>query len=350
MVQAPPIFVDVPMVRLQAARSCLFVSVIVVAVVGCDPPASAVSEVVDPHPPVVAHGAIEPLPAVPALDPARVALGRSLFFDKRLSGDGTLACASCHDLDHGGVDGRRFAIGINGQVGTINTPTVWNATFNFAQFWDGRAATLDAQARQPVENPKEMGARWPDVIARLGGDAATAAAFAAAYGDRGVSVDTVVDAIATFEQTLVTPDGPFDRWLRGEAGLDADAKAGFALFTSLGCVACHQGRGVGGNMYQNFGVMGDYFKDRGNIVESDMGRYNVTHLESDRHVFKVPSLRNVAQTAPYFHDGSAATLDDAIRTMARYQLGRRLDDDAVQKLKAFLGSLSSPPPSQGVSQ
>lgn len=304
-----------------------------------EPPAASAA------PTVAHHGALSPLPQSSelAIDAGRARLGERLFFDTRLSGDGTVSCASCHDLAHGGADGRATARGIGGQVGPINTPSVLNAAFNFAFFWDGRAATLEEQARGPVENPKEMGARWSDVVARLAADNDVAAAFAAEFKD-GVTADNVVACLAEFERTLITPDSPFDRFLRGEAPLAKDAEQGFALFQSLGCVACHQGKNIGGNMYQVFGVMGDYFKDRGNITAADAGRFNVTGDEHDRGLFKVPSLRNVAETAPYFHDGTAVTLDDAVRKMGRYQLGRTLDDASVAHLTAFLRSLSAPLP------
>lgn len=284
------------------------------------------------------------LPLVrPAAPSPQSLLGRALFFDTRLSGDGSLSCASCHDLKSGGDDGRKTALGIRGQLGPINTPTVLNSGLQFALFWDGRAATLEEQARGPVANPAEMGAQWPVVLERLLRDPAMVSAFAAAFEDGEVSEENVVKAIAAFERQLVT-DSPFDRFLRGEGHLENDAEQGLKKFQNLGCVACHQGRGVGGNMFQLFGVADDYWKDRGDVKAADNGRYNVTHLEEDRHLFKVPTLRNVAETAPYFHDGSAADLDEAVRVMGRYQLGLELDDGTVAELVAFLRSLSGEVP------
>lgn len=301
-----------------------------------------------PKPEVKAHAAatstpsrepIEPLPAVPVLDRRVVALGRRLFHEPRLSGDGTVSCSSCHDLAKGGASGRSLSVGVNGVQGLVNAPTVYNAALNFVQFWDGRAATLEEQIGGPITNSLEMGSSWEKVLGVLRADASYAADFAALPG--GVTEANVRRALADFERTLLTRGSAFDRFLAGdESALGAEARAGYEMFKSVGCIACHQGRNVGGNMFQRFGVLGDYFKDRGHVSEVDYGRYNVTHNESDRYVFRVPSLRNVALTAPYFHDGSAATLEQAVQVMARYQLGRRLSDEQVAGIIAFLRSLA----------
>lgn len=284
--------------------------------------------------------ALTPLPLTMAADPARVALGRTLFHDVRLSHDDSTSCASCHSLDTGGCDRRVTSTGIGGTAGAINAPTVFNAALNFRQFWDGRAATLEAQIDGPIHAPGEMGSNWPEIVQKLSRDAAVVAEFEAVYG-HGPSAESVRDALASFERSLITPNAPFDRFLRGdEHALEPLARDGYHLFTTYGCVACHQGVGVGGNMYQRFGVLGDYFADRGHLTDADLGRFATTGEEADRHVFKVPSLRNVARTAPYFHDGSAPTLDAAVTTMARYQLGRELDENEVHALVAFLESLT----------
>ncbi|HEY4104579.1 MAG TPA: cytochrome c peroxidase, partial [Polyangiaceae bacterium] len=193
-------------------------------------------------------------------------------------------------------------------------------------------------------NPLEMDTKWPDVIAKLKSDPAYTGAFAALF-PAGITQETVESAIATFERTLLTQNSPFDRWLKGDDNaLSAEQKAGYDLFKRVGCVACHQGQNVGGNMFQRFGVMGDYFGDRGHVTEADYGRFNVTHNESDRFVFRVPSLRNVALTAPYFHDGSAKTLPDAVGVMVKYQLGRKLEPEQIASIVAFLGSLTGEVP------
>jgi cytochrome c peroxidase len=283
---------------------------------------------------------LEALPPVVPLDPKIVALGRRLFHERRLSADGSVSCASCHDLAKGGVDGKERSVGVGGKLGLVNAPSVYNAALNFVQFWDGRAATLEEQIGFPVTNPLEMDTSFERVVAFLKADPEYAAAFAAAFPG-GVNEANVRRAIADFERTLLTRGSPFDRFLAGdEHALTPEARAGYETFKSVGCVACHQGRNVGGNMFQRFGVLGDYFKDRGHVTEADYGRYNVTHNEADRFVFRVPSLRNVERTAPYFHDGSATTLTQAVQVMAHYQLGRKLADDQVSAIVAFLKSLS----------
>lgn len=289
---------------------------------------------------------IEPLPKPVGLNPDRVRLGRRLFNDKRLSGDNSVACATCHDLKRGGVDGRARSLGVSGKVGAINTPTVLNASLNFALFWDGRVATLEDQAGVPIENPLEMGSNFASVLKKLEQDAEYVRAFKQLFGD-GLTETNVRGVLAEYERTLLTPGSPFDRFLEGDrAAINEQAKAGYLLFKGVGCVACHQGRNVGGNMFQRFGVFGNYFEDRGDISEADYGRFNVTHNEADRFVFRVPSLRNVARTAPYLHDGSKQTLPEVVQVMAKYQLGRSLDGEQVAQIVAFLSSLSGPDPSE----
>lgn len=283
---------------------------------------------------------IDPLPREIVLDAAKVALGKRLFNDPLLSRDQTISCASCHDLGKGGADGLAHSRGIGGASGAVNAPSVFNSGLNFRQFWDGRAASLEEQVAGPLHNPLEMDSSWPDVIARLKKDKDYARAFAALYRD-GVRSANVQDAIATFERSLITPDSRFDRYLRGEQGaLDAREQAGFQLFKERGCSACHQGANIGGNMYQSLGVFGDYFADRGKNEKEDQGRFNVTGREEDRHAFKVPSLRNVARTAPYFHDGSVQRLEDAVGIMGKYQIGRELSHQEIEVIVAFLQTLT----------
>lgn len=296
----------------------------------------------------IGDAALLPLPPIPALPADKVALGRRLFFDPCLSRNDTIACASCHDFSLGGADGRTTAVGIDGRQGPINTPSVFNAALAFAQFWDGRAATLEEQVASPIHNPLEMGSNWAEVIAKLERDEAYRQAFAAVYGERGINPETIADAIAAFERTLLTPSR-YDAWLKGDRGaLDETEQKGLQLFLDYGCASCHQGVLLGGNLFQRFGVMADYFAGR-TPTPADLGRYNVTGREEDRHVFKVPSLRNVALTAPYFHDASAATLEDAIMAMGRYQLGRTLTKDEIAALAAFLRSLTGTLPESAAS-
>ena len=291
---------------------------------------------------------VQPLPDVSELklDPAKVELGQRLFHDPRLSGDNTVSCASCHSLHTGGVDQMPVSVGIGGAKGPINAPTVFNSGFSFRQFWDGRADTLETQAEGPVHNPLEMGSNWDEVLGKLKQDADYPQAFAALYSD-GITGKNITDAIAAFERSLVTPSR-FDAYLKGDdSAISADEKKGYELFKNYGCVACHQGRNIGGNMYQYFGVLGNYFEDRGNITEADYGRYNVTGKDEDKFMFKVPSLRNIALTAPYFHDGSAKTLEDAVGVMIKYQLGRLVPDEDKALIVKFLHTLTGREQEQG---
>jgi cytochrome c peroxidase len=217
----------------------------------------------------------------------------------------------------GGTDRLVRSLGSHGAEGSINAPTVFNVGLNFRQFWDGRAATLEDQVDGPIHNAAEMGSSWPAIIATLSQDRALVDTFQRVYPN-GVQSNNIKDALATFERSLLTPNCRFDQFLRGDtSALTAREKEGYRLFKSYGCASCHQGVGMGGNMFARLGVMNDYFTDRGTpLTKADMGRFNVTGRESDRHRFKVPGLRNVALTAPYFHDGSARTLEKAIEIMA----------------------------------
>jgi cytochrome c peroxidase len=284
--------------------------------------------------------AVQPIPDRIQFDARKVELGRSLFHDKRLSADDTIACSDCHVLAAGGDDGLAKSRGIGGAEGEINAPTVFNSGFNFVQFWDGRAISLEEQIDGPVNNPVEMGSNWNEVLGKLSRDVRSQTMFKDTYSD-GISVKNIKDAIATFERSLTTPGSRFDRYLQGDVGAMNDLEVrGFELFRDYGCIACHQGVNLGGNMYQQMGLMGDYFGDRGKVTKSDLGRYNVTENAADRHYFKVPGLRNVALTAPYFHDGSAGTLDQAVRVMARYQLGRKISDEDTDAIVMFLRALT----------
>ena len=284
---------------------------------------------------------ITPLALGLKLDPAKVALGEQLFNDPILSHNNKISCASCHSLTSGGgADQLVHSIGIDGKQGEINAPTVFNAGLNFVQFWDGRAATLEEQIDGPVQNPSEMGSSWPEALQKLRSSAFYVDGFAVIYGD-GIQSANVRDAIATFERSLITPNSRFDRYLRGqEDALNSEALEGYRLFKDYGCASCHQGAGAGGNLFEKFGVMNNYFAQRGNITKADFGRFNVTKNEADKYVFKVPSLRNVALTGPYFHDGSAATLEEAVRIMSLYQLGRTLTPEETNSIVKFLRSLS----------
>ena len=283
---------------------------------------------------------IKPIPTDGMFDAEKVALGRMLFHDERLSKDNSVSCASCHDLATGGDDGRRVSVGVDNAEGPINAPTVFNSAFNFKQFWDGRAETLEDQIDGPVQSAIEMASLWPDVVAKLYQDESYPALFDQTYPD-GINRANVKNAVAEFMRSLTTPNSRFDQWLNGEqSALNAQEKHGYSLFKSYGCVSCHQGAAVGGNMFQVFGVLNEYFKRRGNITEADMGRFNVTGNEADMHAFKVPSLRMAAHTAPYLHDGSAATLREAVDIMFEFQLGREAPDEDKDAIVAFIKTLA----------
>lgn len=283
---------------------------------------------------------IKPIPTDTKWDTRKAALGEKLFNDKRLSKNNSISCASCHNMASSGSDKLAVSLGINGAKGRINTPTVFNSSFNFRQFWDGRADSLEEQIVGPIHDAVEMGSNWAEIIGKLSKDAALVSEFKAIYPD-GVQTQSIQDAIAVFQRSLVTPNARFDKYLRGDkTAITADELRGYQLFKSYGCVACHQGVNVGGNMFQTFGVMGDYFGKRGNLTEADNGRFNITKKPTDKHVFKVPSLRNVGLTAPYFHDGSAVTLPEAVNVMFLYQLGRPASDEDKELIVKFLHTLT----------
>ncbi len=310
------------------------------------PPAPPAAAAIAAAPAAVREEPITPIPLTLALDARKVALGKKLFHDPILSQDKSVSCASCHPLHQGGADRLPHSIGIRGQAGTVNAPTVFNSGLNFRQFWDGRADTLEAQIDGPTQSPSEMGASWDEMLARLRRDPVYAAAFAEVY-PAGVQRESVKHAIAEFERSLLTPNSRFDRWLRGDAtALTAGERAGYAKFKNYGCISCHQGVNVGANMFQRMGAIRDYFADRGRVTEADFGRFNVTHNEADKFFFKVPSLRNVALNAPYFHDASAKTLEEAIEVMFKYQLGRVASKQDKQDIAQFLHTLSAAPAGQ----
>ncbi|KFK94674.1 cytochrome C peroxidase [Serratia sp. Ag1] len=295
-----------------------------------------------PDTPAELRGAtLRPLPESLPTNPEKVALGFRLFHDPRLSKDNSISCAHCHQLGAGGVDGRVTSLGVNNQPGPINAPTVFNATFNIAQFWDGRAKDLQAQAGGPPMNPIEMASgSWDDIIGKLEKDARLKADFQRVYAN-GFTGDNITDAIAEFEKTLITPNSPFDRYLKGDEGaLTAQQKHGYQLFQQNKCGTCHTGVNLGGQSYEIMGVKADYFAARGKPTEVDLGRYNVTKNEADRYRFKTPTLRNIAQTAPYFHDGSVNSLNQAVKDMLKYQVGVTLPESDVNDLVALLESMT----------
>ncbi len=293
----------------------------------------------DPASPLYAN-ALLPLEAPKDLNADKVALGNKLYHEKLLSGDNTLSCASCHDLKKGGTDQAQYSTGIRGQKGGINAPTVFNAALGLVQFWDGRAADLQAQAAGPVANPVEMGASWDDVPGKVKANAEYAAAFAKVYPE-GISKETITDAIATFEKSLITSNSRFDRFLRGETdALSPEEKAGYKVFTNEGCCKCHVGQALGGKSFEKFSLYGDYYATRGNVTPADDGRFSVTKNEADRHKFKVPTLRNIALTFPYLHDGSTSDLKKVVQLMGKHQIGHDIPDREADLIVKFLQSLT----------
>ena len=296
--------------------------------------------------PEFANESIRPIPDSVEYDPSKAELGFQLYHDTRLSADGTVSCATCHGINTGGVDNLKYSEGIGGQLGGVNAPTVFNAVFNFAQFWDGRAATLAEQAAGPPLNPVEMGcASFDEIVARLTQDKAFVKAFNEVYPE-GLSEATITDAIAEYERTLVTPNSPFDRYLKGEKeAMTAEEVRGFELFKEYSCATCHAGVNMGGLSYELMGQRADYFKDRelqqkSGLTDGDNGRWAQTGVERDRFRFRTPGLRNVALTYPYYHDGSVATLEEAVRMMAQYQVGQELSEENTRLIATFLRALT----------
>jgi len=315
---------------------------IVIAILGRQFLSSNPSQVLIPEsmPVSQVNEPIQPIPLHIDLDEKKVTLGEKLFRDVRLSSDKKVACISCHGFDTGGVDRMTRSRGVKGQLNLVNTPTVFNSGFNFKLDWDGKHENLFMNVDGPLLSPIIMGGKWEEIIPMLRSSPDYVKAFAKAYPD-GITKDNVRDAIATFEESLYTPNSRFDQFLRGKSNaLTQEEKEGYNLFKEYGCVSCHQGINVGGNMFQKFGVMGDYFADRGNVTKADLGRFNVTGQEKDRYVFRVPSLRNVEITSPYFHDGTAETLEQSVNVMVKYQLGRSLKSEQINLIIQFLKTLT----------
>lgn len=286
---------------------------------------------------------VQPIPTSLDVVPEKVALGFKLYHDNRLSGDDSLSCETCHKLNAGGVDNLVTSTGINDQKGPINAPTVFNSVFNMSQFWDGRAADLQEQAGGPPLNPIEMGSEnWEQIINKLMADDQTIREFEHVYPGQGITSETITNAIAEFEKTLITPNSPFDRYMRGEeSALTAQQLKGFELFKENRCDTCHVGKNLGGQSYDLMGLKGDYFKDRGTeMTDADIGRYGVSKFERDMNRFKTPTLRNIEQTAPYLHDGSITDLDGVVRMMLTYQVGKSLPDQDVKDIVEFLKALT----------
>lgn len=283
---------------------------------------------------------IQPVPAAKGQNPAMVELGKKLFFDPRLSKSGFISCNSCHNLSMGGTDNLKTSIGDRWQQGPINSPTVLNARLNVAQFWDGRAKNLQEQAGGPIANPKEMGFTHELAVDVLRSIPQYVNEFNKVFGSRTVDMGKVTTAIAAFEDTLVTPDSRFDQWLKGnKKALTAQELRGYQTFKTSGCVACHNGPNAGGASFQKMGVVEPY-----KTTNAAEGRVGVTGKDADRFLFKVPTLRNVELTYPYFHDGEAATLGQAVDVMGRLQLGKKFSEQEISDVVSFLKTLTGKQP------
>lgn len=283
---------------------------------------------------------IQPIKVPAVANLAEVELGKMLYFEPRLSKSGLISCNSCHNLAAGGTDNLQSSVGHKWHIGPINAPTVLNSGYNIAQFWDGRAKDLADQAGGPIQAEGEMASNHELAVKTIASIEGYNKAFVAAYGSKQVDITRIRNAIAAFEKTLVTPDSKFDLWLAGDdKALSKTELAGYDHFKNMGCVGCHNGEAVGGSSFQKFGLVNPYTKDT-----QTLGRYAVTKVETDKYVFKVPTLRNVELTYPYFHDGSVWTLEEAVDVMAWHQLGRKLKKNENSELVAFLKTLTGKQP------
>lgn len=279
---------------------------------------------------------IKPIQAAQVSDAGKVELGKKLWFEPRLSMSGIISCNTCHNLSMGGTDNLKTSIGHGWKAGPVNSPTVFNSSLAIAQFWDGRAADLKEQAGGPIQADVEMNMPHTLAVGILQSIPGYVDEFKRVYGKDKIDIDMITDSIAEFEKTLVTPNARFDKWLAGDdKALTEKELAGYTLFKESGCVACHNGPAAGGTSFQRMGVVEPY-----KTSSPAEGRSAVTGVDADRFNFKVPTLRNVELTYPYFHDGQAATLEEAVDIMGRLQLGRTYSADEIGSIVAFLKTLT----------
>lgn len=293
---------------------------------------------------------IVPAPADNPTTAEKVKLGKMLFFDPRFSSTGTVSCNSCHNVMEGGDDSRAFSMGVHGQLGGRSAPTVWNSAFHSVQFWDGRAASLEEQAKGPVVNPVEMGmSDLEKAMQRVRNIPGYKVYFDAAFsGTNSMTIDNAAKAVAAYERTLVTRNSPFDRYIKGDkTALTSQQLRGMELFQNTGCLACHSGPAFNGptmpagtGFYSKFPTFADNLYTEKYELLKDKGRADVTKNDTDLYQFRVPTLRNIADTAPYFHNGSVRDLNEAVKVMAKTQLNKDLSDDEADDISAFMASLS----------
>lgn len=309
--------------------------------------------------PVLAQEALPlkaPVPKDNPMTKEKIELGKQLYFDPRLSQSGVISCNSCHNVMAGGDDNRSFSIGFKGQLGGRSAPTVWNSAFKSVQFWDGRSATLEEQAKGPITNPVEMGMQNHSVaIERIRKIPGYVKTFTQVFGSKNpMTIDNTVKAIAAYERTLITPNSRFDQYIKGKkSALTTEEIAGFETFKKTGCVACHSGPNfagpqlpIGTGFFQKFPLIPNAEIENRYDFKKDLGRYDVTKIEADKHMFVVPTLRNVALTAPYFHNGKVGKLDEAVKVMAKLQLGKDLSQIEANQIVAFLNTLTGEFPKQ----
>ncbi len=278
---------------------------------------------------------ITPLPQNVKYNKEKAMLGKKLFSDTRLSRDDTISCESCHSLKDGGADNKKFSHGVDGKMGTMNSPTVFNSAFNFSQLWSGKVKTLAQQVPLSLFGSDVMDMDENQAILKLKNDSSYVSEFSNIYTN-GITLENIVDAIAEFEKALVTPNSKFDKYLRGDlTALNEQEKHGYKLFKSYGCISCHNGVNIGGNLYQKLGIFKPYTDNK-----TKLGRYDITKNEDDKYYFKVPTLRNIALTAPYLHDGSKKTLVDVIEVMLEYQIGRLAEKKDIEDIALFLKTLT----------
>ena len=286
---------------------------------------------------LLASNIIIPIPQTIKYNKAKALLGKKLFFDTKISADGTISCASCHNPKYGGADPSIVSVGVYAQLGDIQSPTVYNAVFNFRQFWNGRAKNLYAQIDGPIHNPVEMGLNSKKVEKIINSDKTYRKLFYKIYHAKYATYNMFKDAIVEFETALITPNAKFDKYLRGEIKLTKKELKGYKYFKTLGCINCHNGINIGGNSFGKIGVIHK-------IEDNSDDRYSITHNELDKFTYKVPTLRNIALTAPYFHDGLTYSLSEAVDHMAYFNLGIKLNKEENEAIVAFLKTLTAPKP------
>ncbi len=283
---------------------------------------------------------IWPIPPLTNINKAKSRLGKRLFYDTNLSDQNKLSCSSCHNPRIGGASHVKFSLNTSNQPVIVNTPTILNSVFNRWQNWNGRISSFEEQIDDSITSPTLMNTSWETVVKKIKQNNSYVSEFSNVYQD-DITPEYITDALINYIKTLTTPNSRFDRYLLGEKNAITDEeKAGYEEFKSHGCIACHQGINIGGNVFEKFGIFGNYFKDSGEVNLYDKGRYNITGRQRDLYVFRVPSLRNIENTPPYFHDGSAETLEQAVKIMSRYQLGSTLSDRDVKLIVKFLLTLT----------